>query len=312
MTPDSVFCHHTPSEKDIQQQKIQTLPLPTKNRSTKALSTKDSKYNYNSSTRKSVQPSEPWVYKHFVDPSNTTPASSPFCFGPQMLCILCGQSPIKLVGSAKPASMLLQPTHQPSPPNPPSSQSTYVGNSSTVIPLDQPQLSFGGRPFRAIVSSVQYPNCLVTLHQANRCTLLLSIHQKTAIPTPSSVPQTLDSIPQIIGPAYNSYRTARVASFDPYPTSQASQAAAKQSKAPALPKPPANKGVLRAINPPAEIAVPCGFEMWSNGGWTPKQKVRPVIDYMNWAYADAYTELQTELCEKFCGRLSLSPNPMRI
>ncbi|KAI9604120.1 hypothetical protein H4Q26_003732 [Puccinia striiformis f. sp. tritici PST-130] len=152
MTPDSVFRHHTPSEKDIQQQKIQTLPLSTKNRSTKASSTKDR-------------------------------------------------------------------------------------------------------------------------------------------------------------PAYNSYRTARVASFDPYPTSQASQAAAKQSKAPALPKPPANKGVLPAINPPAEIAVPCGFEMWSNGGWTPKQKVRPVIDYVNWAYADAYTELQRELCEKFCGKVELVTKP---
>ncbi|KAI9621568.1 hypothetical protein H4Q26_015574 [Puccinia striiformis f. sp. tritici PST-130] len=133
--------------------------------------------------------------------------------------------------------------------------------------------------------------------------------QSHTIPTPSSVPQTLDSIPQIIGPAYNSYRTARVASFDPYPTSQASQAAAKQSKAPALPKPPANKGVLPAINPPAEIAVPCGFEMWSNGGWTPKQKVQPVIDYVNWAYADAYTELQRELCEKFCGKVELVTKP---
>ncbi|KAI9614278.1 hypothetical protein H4Q26_009421 [Puccinia striiformis f. sp. tritici PST-130] len=252
MTPDSVFRHHTPSEKDIQQQKIQTLPLSTKNRSTKASSTKDSKYNYNSSTRKSVQPSEPWVYEHF------------------MLCILCGQSPIKVGGICQ-ACINAAATNTPAitpqilhPANPlmvshdekkikrqeAIARATHlyspaVGNSPTVIPLNQPQLSFGGRPFRAIVSSVQYPNCLVTLHQADRCRLLLSTHQKTAIPTPSSVPQTLDSIPQIIGPAYNFYRTARVASFDPYPTSQASQAAAKQSKAPALPKPPANKGFYR-------------------------------------------------------------------
>ncbi|KAI9605059.1 hypothetical protein H4Q26_003030 [Puccinia striiformis f. sp. tritici PST-130] len=298
MTPDSVFRHHTPSKKDIRQQKIQALPLSTKNRSTKASSTKDT--------------------------------SSPFRFGPQMLCILCGQSPIKVGGICQ-ACINAAATNTPAitpqilhPANPlmvshdekkikqqeaiacaTHLYSPAVGNSSTVIPLNQPQLSFGGRPFRAIVSSVQYPNCLVTLHQADRCMLLLSTHQKTAIPMPSSVPQTLDSIPQIIGPAYNSYRTARVASFDPYPTSQASQAAAKQSKAPALPKPPANKGVLPAINPPAEIAVPCGFEMWSNRGWTPKQKVQPVIHYVNWAYADAYTELQRELCEKFCGKVEL-------
>ncbi|KAI9620490.1 hypothetical protein H4Q26_013702 [Puccinia striiformis f. sp. tritici PST-130] len=199
-----------------------------------------------------------------------------------MLCILCGQSPIKVgricqacINAAAtntpaitpqilhPANSLMvshdekkikrqeaiaRATHLYSP---------AVGNSSTVIPLNQPQLSFRGRPFRAML----FP------------------------------------------------RLPLVASFDPYPTSQASQAAAKQSKAPALPKPPANKGVLPAINPPAEIAVSCGFEMWSNGGWTPKQKVRPVIHYVNWAYVDAYTELQRELCEKFCGKVELVTKP---
>ncbi|KAI9624059.1 hypothetical protein KEM48_009136 [Puccinia striiformis f. sp. tritici PST-130] len=214
MTPDSVFRHHTPSKKDIQQQKIQTLPLSTKNRSTKASSTKDSKYNYNSSTRKSVQPSEPWVYEHF------------------MLCILCGQSPIKVGGICQ-ACINAAATNTPAITPKSSIQPIHLWKLSTVIPLNQPQLSFGGRPFRAI-------------------------------------------------PSLSGRRQA--------------------SKAPALPKPPANKGFLPAINPPAEIAVPCGFEMWSNGGWTPKQKVRPVIDYVNWAYADAYTELQRELCEKFCGK----------
>ncbi|KAI9610143.1 hypothetical protein H4Q26_007142 [Puccinia striiformis f. sp. tritici PST-130] len=138
---------------------------------------------------------------------------------------------------------------------------------------------------------------------------LVSTHLKTAISTSSSVPQTLDSIPQIIGPAYDSTRTARVASFDPYPTSQASGATTKQSKAPAPPKPPANKGVLPAINPPVEIAMPCGFEMWSNGGWTPKKKVRPVVHYVKWALADAYTELKRELCDKFCGKVELVTKP---
>ncbi|KNE89993.1 hypothetical protein PSTG_16544 [Puccinia striiformis f. sp. tritici PST-78] len=45
MTPDSVFRHHTPSKRNNQQQKNSstedTNPLSTKNRSTKASSTKD-------------------------------------------------------------------------------------------------------------------------------------------------------------------------------------------------------------------------------------------------------------------------------
>ncbi|KAH9464294.1 hypothetical protein Pst134EB_003824 [Puccinia striiformis f. sp. tritici] len=225
-----------------------------------------------------------------------------------MLCILCGQSP-KKVGGICQACINAAATKTPAitpqilhPANPlivsrdekqnkrqeaiacaTQLYNPAVGNPSTVIPLNQSQLSFGGRPFRAIASA--------------------------AISTSSSVPQTLDSIPQIIGPAYDSTRTARVASFDPYPTSQASGATTKQSKAPAPPKPPANKGVLPAINPPVEIAMPCGFEMWSNGGWTPKKKVRPVVHYVKWALADAYTELKRELCDKFCGKVELVTKP---
>ncbi|KAI7935225.1 hypothetical protein MJO28_016863 [Puccinia striiformis f. sp. tritici] len=152
-----------------------------------------------------------------------------------MLCILCGQSPIKVGGICQAcinAAATETPTITPQilhPANPlivlrdekqnkrqeaiaraTQLYNPAVGNPSTVIPLNQSQLSFGGRSFRAIASA--------------------------AISTSSSVPQTLDSIPQIIGPAYDSARTARVASFDPYPTSQASRATAKQSKAPAPPK----------------------------------------------------------------------------
>ncbi|KAH9459063.1 hypothetical protein Pst134EA_019214 [Puccinia striiformis f. sp. tritici] len=225
-----------------------------------------------------------------------------------MLCILCGQSPIKVGGICQacinaaatktpaitpqilhPANPLIvsrdekQNKRQEAVARATQLYNPAVGNPSTVIPLNQSQLSFGGRPFRAIASA--------------------------AISTSSSVPQNLDSIPQIIGPAYDSARTARVASFDPYPTSQASRASAKRSKAPAHPKPPANKGALPAINPPVEIAMPCGFEMWSNGGWTPKQKVRPVVHYVKWALADAYTELKRELCDKFCGKVELVTRP---
>ncbi|KAI9612232.1 hypothetical protein KEM48_004248 [Puccinia striiformis f. sp. tritici PST-130] len=214
MTPDSVFRHHTPSEKDIRQQKIQTLPLSTKNRSTKALSTKDSKYNYNSSTRKSVQPSEPW-----------------------MLCILCGQSPIKVGGICQ-ACINAAATNTPAitpqilhPANPlmvshdgkkmkrqeAIARATHlyspaVGNSSTVIPLNQPQLSFGGGPFRAIMHAVAFNPSKNSYSHAFLCSSNSRLH--------SSNNRT----------SLQLLRDARVASFDPYPTSQASQAAAKQSK----------------------------------------------------------------------------------
>ncbi|KAI7962751.1 hypothetical protein MJO28_000845 [Puccinia striiformis f. sp. tritici] len=208
---------------------------------------------------------------------STTPASSPFRFGPQMLCILCGQSPIKVGGICQacinaattktpaitpqilhPANPLIvsrdekQNKRQEAVARATQLYNPSVGNPSTFIPLNQSQLSFGGRPFRAIASA--------------------------AISMSSSVPQNLDSIPQIIGPAYDSTRTARVASFDPYPTSQASRATAKRSKAPAPPKPPANK-------------------------------VQPVVHYVKWALADAYTELKRELCDKFCGKVKLVTRP---
>ncbi|KAI9601361.1 hypothetical protein H4Q26_001177, partial [Puccinia striiformis f. sp. tritici PST-130] len=139
-----------------------------------------------------------------------------------MLCILCGQSPIKVGGICQacinaattktpaitpqilhPANPLIvsrdekQNKRQEAVARATQLYNPSVGNPSTFIPLNQSQLSFGGRPFRAIASA--------------------------AISMSSSVPQNLDSIPQIIGPAYDSTRTARVASFDPYPTSQASR-----------------------------------------------------------------------------------------
>ncbi|KAI9601541.1 hypothetical protein H4Q26_001365 [Puccinia striiformis f. sp. tritici PST-130] len=190
MTPDrhSVFRHHTPSEKDIRQQKIQTLPLSTKNRSTKALSTKEIG----------------GICQACINAAATkTPAITPQILHPaNPLIVSRDEKQNKRQEAVARATQLYNPS---------------VGNPSTVIPLNQSQLSFGGRPFRAIASA--------------------------AISTSSSLPQNLDSIPQIIGPAYDSTRTARVASFDPYPTSQASWATAKRSKAPAPPKPPANKAI---------------------------------------------------------------------
>ncbi|POW09354.1 hypothetical protein PSTT_06912 [Puccinia striiformis] len=225
MTPDrhSVFRHHTPSEKDIRQQKIQTLPLSTKNRSTKALSTKEIG----------------GICQACINAAATkTPAITPQILHPaNPLIVSRDEKQNKRQEAVARATQLYNPS---------------VGNPSTFIPLNQSQLSFGGRPFRAIASA--------------------------AISMSSSVPQNLDSIPQIIGPAYDSTRTARVASFDPYPTSQASRATAKRSKAPAPPKPPANK-------------------------------VRPVVHYVKWALADAYTELKRELCDKFCGKVELVTRP---
>ncbi|POW20075.1 hypothetical protein PSHT_03951 [Puccinia striiformis] len=220
-----------------------------------------------------------------------------------MLCILCGQSPIKVGGICQacinaaatktpaitpqilhPANPLIvsrdekQNKRQEAVARATQLYNPAVGNPSTVIPLNQSQLSFGGRPFRAIASAGQYPNSLTPF--------LKSSDQLTTPPGPPGW-HLLTLIPPAkpLGPPQSDQK-------------------------PLLnPKPPANKGALPAINPPVEIAMPCGFEMWSNGGWTPKQKVRPVVHYVKWALADAYTELKRELCDKFCGKVELVTRP---